>query len=135
MKGILYILIILLPLMVNSQNSFQPLSEADWTLWDRHDHKMHMFVGQITSWTPILVITYLDEDNPDFKKGLKYSIPISLGLTLGKELLWDRVLGLGTPTFPDLVYGITGTITGVIFSWGLYKLERVHVNKHEKLKL
>jgi hypothetical protein len=130
MKHLVYITFLFLPLMAVSQ--FQPIQKADWELWDRNDHKMHMIVGQMTVFVPQLVITYFDEKNPNFVAPLKYTIPISLGLTIGKEYIWDRALGFGTPTYPDLIYGIIGTATGLILSYGLYKLERWDISKNEK---
>ncbi len=114
---------------------FQPLKEADWTLWDRDDHKMHLFVGQVIIFVPQLVMTYIDEDNPDFIKPLKYTITTATFLILGKEFIWDSALGLGSATFPDLAYGLLGELIGLGLSYGLYKIERWHINKHEKLKL
>lgn len=132
MKVLLFILLFI-PFL--SQAQFQPWSKADWELWNRSDHKIHMFVGQISILYPQLILTYADQNNPDFIVPLKYTIPISLGLTLGKEYILDNALGLGSPTYPDLIYGIIGTATGLIISYTLYKLERLHINKHEKLKL
>jgi hypothetical protein len=129
LKYLIYIFLFL-PLIAVSQ--FQPIQNSDWELWDRNDHKTHMIIGQMTIFVPQLVMTYFDENNPNFKAPLKYTIPISLGLTIGKEYIWDRALGFGVPTYPDLFFGIIGTVTGLIITYALYKLERWDINKNFK---
>lgn len=37
---------------------------------------------------------------------------VAILLTIGKELIWDKILGKGTPEFYDFFWGVVGAIIG-----------------------
>ena len=130
MKYLLTILLLFIFLTVQNQE-WQPIEQADWELFNRLDHKKHMVAGQLSTIYISLFLTYKDEYNPNIKKGLLIGASSSLALTIGKEVIWDYYLGYGTATYPDLVYGITGTLVGVAFTYLIYKFDRWYVKNHK----
>ena len=136
MKETIYILLfVFMSLNIFAQNSFQPLQEADWT-FNRLDHQLHYF-GSIG--LTIIVSgfsTYADLDNPNIKRGLIDGAIVGGGVAVAKEVVWDLALGLGTPTYPDLVYGLAGVGVGLITTYIMYRIDRFFKKKEkERLKL
>ena len=37
---------------------------------------------------------------------------IGIGISIGKEVIWDKMLGKGTPQFYDAFWGVVGAILG-----------------------
>ena len=109
---------------------WQPIEQADWELFDRLDHKKHMVAGQLSTIYTGLFVTYKDGYDPNIKGGLLVGVSSSLALTIGKEVIWDYYLGYGTATYPDLVYGITGTLVGAVFTYAIYRFDRWYVKKY-----
>lgn len=55
------------------------------------------------------------------------SFEISFGLGLGKEIVYDKILVLGSPSFVDGVADLKGSLTGLF-------CVRVGIDMHEKKK-
>jgi len=66
-----------------------------------------------------------------------YAIGSAAVIGAGKEIIYDKWMGRGTPELADAVYTVAGGVAGYVvvkgFSWGCDKLAvRIHRNKKFK---
>jgi hypothetical protein len=129
------LLFVLIPFTLFGQ--FQPLGQADWSL-NRTDHQLHYFGSIALTILVSGVATYIELDEPNIRHGLLVGSIVGGGVAIGKELIWDYTLGLGTPTYPDLVYGVAGVAVGLVTTYAMYRFHKWEVNKRkekERLKV
>lgn len=105
-----------------SLSQFQSLENADWT-FHRADHQLHYFGSIGLAIVSSGFATYRDLDNPNIKRGLVVGTIISGGVAVGKEVIIDLAFGLGSPTYPDLVYSFAGVAVGLITTYIMYKID------------
>lgn len=122
------LLIAIISISFNSFSQWQSWEDADWS-FNRLDHQLHYFIPLTTTLVVSGFVTYIDLDNPNLKRGMLYGSLIGGGMAIGKELIWDYTLGFGTPTYPDLFYGIGGTLVGLTTSYLMTKFHIWHKNK------
>lgn len=126
MKIFLIIILQFVSFFIFSQFSENP----DWT-FNRTDHKLHLFVGYSSAFIVSSLITF-KQDTLNIKNGLIYGGVVSSSLGVGKEIVWDMLLNKGVPTYPDLVYTLTGAVIGLLQTYIIY---HVHKNNNNKTKL
>lgn len=76
------------------------------------DFNKHRVVSTAIAWTGTIVFCKATGDNQ--VKGALYGGLLSLGIGAGKELVWDKAMHRGTPSFKDFGADALGTAVGTM---------------------
>ena len=82
--------------------------------WDK---KAHMFIGFFISFLLTVIISTGDDVNLLFEfllRGILASLGVVLIIAGAKEIIYDKVLGKGTPEWADFWFTMIGWSLGVI---------------------
>ena len=73
------------------------------------DKQLHFGAGAVIAPWGMLTV----QDKSDFKQSMT-GIAWATGIGIGKEVIYDKWMGMGTPEVKDVGYTIAGAITGVL---------------------
>lgn len=111
-----YLIIILFPFILSSQNSWDKIKQRDDILHVDGSWLLTMTASEITYY-------FTNEMDKSIIAGT-LTVPV-IGI-LGKEIIHDKVLGLGVFSTKDIFYDIWGTLIGIIVEvcWIDYRQNR-----------
>lgn len=77
----------------------------------RQDKVLHFIAGVLIVQAAFTVCSFV---GLCARHSFAVAIPVSVLVTAGKEVLWDRLLGRGVPSVDDFVAGVVGTACGFL---------------------